>query len=191
MLSWSSKSYSYIGRSEKEGITENTQSRQLDAVGAADEQHPGQGKPYLNLHFFVLLLRQRLVGFFGRATKNIFDGYPLFCFLFRAVIENTVDHSHVIFHSHFSVFQIIPSLKIFDLLKAEAVAVMIGYFRPTLYGNDVADGQAVAEEVGGTPNVELLENFFQNFVFGAAVVQRLRVDRIVINYGRLVFQLIE
>ena len=68
---------------------------------------------------------------------------------------------------------------------------MISYFRPTLYGNDVADGQAVAEEVGGTPNVELLENFFQNFVFGAAVVQRLRIDRIVINYGRLVFQLIE
>ena len=130
-------------------------------------------------------LRNRL----AELLKN--RGLLVLLLLFGAVVDDPVDHAVVVFHCHFSVFQIISSLKIFELLEAEAVAVMISYIRSALYGNDVADGQAVAEEVGETPNVELLENFFQNFVFGAAVVQRLRVDRIVINYGRLVFQLIE
>ena len=104
-----------------------------------------------------------------------------FCGTFlRPVVDDAVDHAVIILHRHFSGFQIIVCLELFQFLKAEGIAVMIRYIRPAFDRNDVADGQAVPGKIRRAINIELCIRLLQYFTLGAAVIKRLCVNCLVV-----------
>ena len=74
----------------------------------------------------------------------------------------------VILHGHFRIFQRIVRQESRNLLKAEAIAIMIGYLAIPLNGNDVADAHGRMAVVGRVFIIKAVFEIVQHTTFQVA-----------------------
>ena len=159
----------------------------------------GKGVVHLDTPLLARLARSVLffsvIDFLLKLSEPLLDGRTLIrgqrflCLrrplIFRAVVDDSVDHPEIVFHCHFSSLQIILGrLKFGDLRETNAVAVMICYHTILLKRNDVTDGKTVAAEIIRSLHVEDMKGVFGAFQVGM-LVQRPGVDKIVMRSGGL------
>ena len=94
------------------------------------------------------------------------------CRLLGSVVDDAIDHTVVILHDHFRIFQRIVRQESGNLLKAEAVAVMTGYLAIPLNGNDVAYAHGRMAVIGGMFIVEAVKELFGGIAFQIGGQQR-------------------
>lgn len=82
-----------------------------------------------------------------------------------SVVEDTVDHTVVILHTHLRVLQRVVWQKSGNLCKSEAIAVMTGYLSILLKGNNVTDTQGRVPVVSGMLIIEAVVKIFQHIAF--------------------------
>lgn len=102
--------------------------------------------------------------------------------LLGVVVDDTVDHTIVILHSHFRIFQRIwiARQKSRHLLKAEAVAVMTEYLTIPFDSNDVADAHGRTAVIDRMFIVEAIKELFGGIAVQIRGQQRSGVDQLIV-----------
>ena len=96
------------------------------------------------------------------------------------VVDDAVDHAVIILHGHFRIFQRIVRQESGNLLKAEAIAIMIGYLAITLNGNDVANAHGRMAVVGRMFIIKAVFEIVQYTTFQVAGSKWRSVDQIIV-----------